>query len=212
MGAKRRLMLSQGAAAAPYDPEMQHVPKQAPGAELRSLMAALEAELAAASAAARGPDGATVIACALEGLGLAHAPPPTGLNPTAAIAAERPLIPSPAAAPEAPAAAAAAAPPAEVAAGSGPGVGLLLGLQEGPAEAAPVEAEGHAAPPPPQEELHGMAPEGSGFEIVLQARPSLPRFSIFYTGYKARRPGICPMLQSSGCTLRLCSRPWHLST
>ena len=128
------------------------------------------------SAAARGPDGATVIAHALEGLGLAHAPPPAGLNATAAIAAERPLIPSPAAAPEAPAAAAAAALPAEVAAGSGPGLVLLPRLQEAPAEAAPVEAEGHAAPLPPQEELHGLAPEGSGFENVLQARPSLPHF------------------------------------
>ena len=49
-----------------------------------------------------------------------------------------------------------------------------------------MEAEGHASLPP-QEALHGAAPEGSGFEIVLQARPSLLHAS---TSASRLQPGV----------------------
>ncbi|KAK9831973.1 hypothetical protein WJX81_004572 [Elliptochloris bilobata] len=95
------------AAAARRALQLARADDAAPGADLRKLLSALDVELAATSAAARGPDGAAVIARALAGLGLAA--------PAEAVAAE-------------------------------------LGA------AAPL-----------QDAFGGVTPEGSGFEILLQA-------------------------------------------
>lgn len=158
---------------------------QAPVANLRALLPALEAELRAASAAARGPDGAAVIARALEGLGLVTAPAPPALE--AVPVPERSMPAAAAAAATAtPAATAAAiqAPPAAPPQGlkSGPG----LGLQEVGTLAGDIPlAEAGAAAHPTLDVAGGPTPEGSGFEILLQARPRLPKGGLPCNGQSA---------------------------
>lgn len=156
---------------------------QAPVAKLRALLPALEAELRAASAAARGPDGAAVIARALEGLGLVTAPAP---QPADAVPVPGRSVPAAAAATAAatPAAATIQAPPAAPPQGRelGPGLGLRkLGTLAGDL---PL-AEAGAAAPPTLDVAGGPTPEGSGFEILLQARLPSPKGGLPGNGQNA---------------------------